>query len=178
MKKIMPFMLAIAFVAFSFAINAQDEKAQPSPFSKVEQKVGTTDVTIEYSRPGVKGRTIFGDLVPYDKRWRTGANAVTKITFSKDVTIEGKTLAAGSYALMTTPGSSSWKLHFFDYKDGSGRSYPADAKPALTVSAPSANMGEVKVESFLITIDGLRDDSASLMLVWDNIAVTASLGVK
>lgn len=170
--------LAIAFLACSVSMNAQDEKAAPSPFAKVEQKVGTTDVTIEYSRPGVKGRTIFGDLVPYDKRWRTGANSVTKITFSKDVTVGGKALAAGSYALMSTPGKASWDLHFFTYVDGSGRSYPADAKPALTVTAAAQNMGEVAVESFMIMIDGLRDDSANLMLVWDNIAVAAPLGVK
>lgn len=178
MKKLLTSLLTIAFFAFALSISAQDEKAAPSPFAKVEQKVGTTDVTIEYSRPGVKERKIFGDLVPYGKRWRTGANSVTKITFSKDVMVGGNKLAAGSYALMTTPAMSSWDVHFFDYVDGSGGSYPADAKPALTVKAEPQNMGDVRVESFMIMIDGLRDDSGTLMMVWDNIAVGVELGVK
>lgn len=177
MKKSLTFLLAIAFLACTISINAQDEKAAPSPFSKVEQKVGTTDVTIEYSRPGVKDRKIFGELVPYDKRWRTGANAVTKITFSKDVKVEGSDLAAGTYALMTTPGSSAWDVHFFPFDGGSPNSYN-DSKPTLTVKVNALNMGDVGVESFLIFIDQLRDTSGTLMIAWDNIAVPVQLMVK
>ncbi len=177
MKKLITSLFTICLLVGAVSLNAQDEKAAPSPFSKVEQKVGTTDFTIEYSRPGVKGRTIYGDLVPYDKMWRTGANGVTKLTINKDIMVEGQALAAGTYALMTTPGMSSWKVHFMTYTEGSPRAY-ADAKPVLSVSVTPQNMGEVKVESFMITIDGLRDDSGTLMIVWDNIAVPVSLGVK
>ena len=94
-------MLLIAATA-TLAIG-QISTPQPSPAATVTQTIGLTEVSVEYSRPGVKGRTIFGDLVPHDKVWRTGANAVTKITFSDDVTVEGKDLSAGSYAILTKP---------------------------------------------------------------------------
>lgn len=177
MKKLLTAAFALVLVASSMSLSAQEEKAAPSPFTKVEQKVGTTDVTIEYSRPGVKDRKIFGDLVPYDKRWRTGANAVTKITFSKDVKVEGKDLAAGTYALLTTPGRSAWDVHFFEYGEGSPNSYN-DSSPKLTVKVNALNMGEVAVESFLIFVDQLRDTSGTLMIAWDNIAVPVQLMVK
>ena len=77
--------LSLFVAAVSFSTNAQIKTPAPSPFQKIEQKVGLTDVTLEYSRPGVKGRTIFGDLVPFDKIWRTGANEATEIIFFKDV---------------------------------------------------------------------------------------------
>ena len=177
MKKLLTAFLAIAFLAVTVSVNAQDEKAAPSPFSKVEQKVGTTDVTIEYSRPGVKDRKIFGELVPYDKQWRTGANGVTKFTISKDIKVEGQDLAAGTYTLMTTPGSSTWEVHFMTYTEGSPRAY-ADAKPVLTAKVNAASLGDVSVESFLIFIDQLRDTSATLMIAWDNVAVPVKLMVK
>ncbi|GLR18523.1 DUF2911 domain-containing protein [Portibacter lacus] len=176
MKKLLTSVLAIAFFAFTISVNAQD-KAAPSPFSKVEQKVGTTDVTIEYSRPGVKDRKIFGELVPYGKQWRTGANAATKITFSKDVMVEGKTLAAGTYALFTTPGQSSWAVHFFEFGESGAGSY-GDKKPKLTVNVNSVDLGAVGVESFLIFIDQLRDTSGVLSIVWDTTLVPVQLTVK
>ena len=85
---------------------------QPSPKATVEQRVGLTDISVEYSRPGVRGRTIFGDLVPFGKTWRTGANSNTKVTFSSDVSIDGQTLNAGSYGLYTVPNENSWEIMF------------------------------------------------------------------
>ncbi|WP_235298087.1 DUF2911 domain-containing protein [Portibacter marinus] len=177
MKKLLTAVLAFAFFAFSLTLNAQDEKAAPSPFSKVEQKVGTTDFTVEYSRPGVKDRKVFGELVPYDKRWRTGANAVTKLTINKDIKVEGKELPAGTYALFTTPGTSKWDVHFFEYGEGSPNAYN-EAKPKLTVSVMPMNLGDVSVETFLIFFDQLRDESGTMMLAWDNVAVPVNLMVK
>ncbi|MBT8236820.1 MAG: DUF2911 domain-containing protein, partial [Bacteroidia bacterium] len=107
MKKL--FLLAGAFV-LSISLQGQMQTPAPSPFSKIEQKVGLTDVTVEYSRPSMKGRTIFGDLVPYDKLWRTGANARTKITFSDDIKFGSTDVKAGSYGLLTIPGMSSWDV--------------------------------------------------------------------
>ena len=104
MKKI---LLLLAVVALSFQMQAQVTTPQSSPFSKVEQKVGLTDVTLEYSRPSMKERKIFGDLVPYGKMWRAGANKNTMITFSDDVTIDGNELKAGSYAIFITPNEKS-----------------------------------------------------------------------
>ena len=89
MKKIILLVFAVTFCA---SANAQIKTPAPSPFQKIEQVVGLTNVTLEYSRPQMKGRKIFGGLVPYNKLWRTGANANTKITFSDDVEIGGKTI--------------------------------------------------------------------------------------
>ena len=84
MKKLVLFVFAVTLL---FSVDAQIETPQPSPFTKIEQKVGLTDVTLEYSRPSMKGRKIFGDLVPYGKMWRTGANKNTMVTFSDDVVV-------------------------------------------------------------------------------------------
>jgi len=130
-------LLTIALIfAVSFAVNAQVEAPQPSPSQKVEQKVGLTDVTLEYSRPSAKGRTIFGDLVPFGKLWRTGANKNTMITFSDDVKIGGNDLKAGSYAIFVTPTASSWDVVFYTDTEnwGTPRQWD-DAKVAAKVSA-------------------------------------------
>ena len=91
---------------------AQVRYPQASPHAVLTQAVGTTDVTIDYHRPGVKGRQVWGGLVPYDKVWRTGANEATMITFSDDVTIDGKPLPKGTYSLHTIPGKSEWTIIF------------------------------------------------------------------
>ena len=95
-------VLAGLLFFLAFSATAQ-ELPKPSPHSEVEQMVGLTTVSVDYSRPSAKGRTIFGDLVPFGKTWRTGANANTKVTFSSDVTVDGQTLKAGSYGLYTVP---------------------------------------------------------------------------
>ncbi len=96
MKKITFLLFA---VSMCFSLEAQIQTPAPSPSSTLEQKVGLTDVTVKYSRPAMRGRTIFGDLVPFDAIWRTGANENTTISFSDDVTVEGKPLKAGTYAI-------------------------------------------------------------------------------
>ncbi len=93
MKKLITLLMVFAV---TFTVNAQIETPQPSPLQKIEQKVGLTDVSVQYSRPSMKGRTIFGDLVPYGKLWRTGANQNTMVTFSTDVMVGESTLKAGS----------------------------------------------------------------------------------
>lgn len=100
----------IALFAVQININAQLEIPQPSLGATVTQTVGLTDITIEYSSPGMKDRTIFGELVKYDKIWRTGANKATKITFSRDVTINDKEVPKGSYSFFTIPGKKSWTI--------------------------------------------------------------------
>src|SRR5205807_609917 len=97
--------LALPLAAASTARAQQVDLPRPSPAAKVMQTVGLTDVSVDYSSPAVNARTIWGGVVPYDKVWRTGANSVTKITFSKDVTFGGKPIAAGTYALMTIPSA-------------------------------------------------------------------------
>ncbi|MEM6726848.1 MAG: DUF2911 domain-containing protein, partial [Bacteroidota bacterium] len=113
MKKfILPFILMLV-VAFVSNVQAQITTPQPSPFSKVEQKVGLVDVSVEYSRPSKKDREIFGGLVPYGEKWRTGANKNTIIEFSGDVTVQGEALKAGKYAIYTIPDKVSWTFMFY-----------------------------------------------------------------
>lgn len=165
MKKSITFLFALV-VAFS--LNAQVKTPQPSPFSKTTQKVGLTDVTLEYSRPGARGRTIFGDLVPYGKVWRTGANANTKITFSTSVTINGTTLKAGTYALYTIPNKKEWDVIF--YADASNWGNPAkwdEAKVAAKAKVLTHQL-PMKVESFTITFDDLTNNSATIGMIWEN----------
>ncbi|WP_425658910.1 DUF2911 domain-containing protein [Tenacibaculum ascidiaceicola] len=171
MKKI---LLSLFVVALSTNINAQLKTPAPSPAAKLEQTVGLTDVSVEYSRPSMKGRTIFGDLVPYGKVWRTGANANTKVTFSDDVTIDGKTLKKGTYALYTKPGKDSWEVLF--YSDANNWGTPKkwdDAKVAVSTTAKVEAM-PVKIETFTMSIDDLTNDSAVLGILWEN----AYVGVK
>jgi hypothetical protein len=171
MKKL---LLVLAVFAMAFNVNAQIETPQPSPFSKVEQKVGLTDVSIEYSRPNMRGRTIFGDLVPYGKLWRTGANKNTKITFSDDVTIDGKELKAGSYAIYVTPSVKSWEVVFYSDANNSGTPRVWDeTKVAAKVTADVYPL-PIKIETFTITFDDLASDSAVIGLMWSDVYV----GVK
>ena len=100
----------VLFLMIPFIGSKAQELPQPSPKAEVEQRVGLTDIEIEYSSPGVKGRKIFGGLVPYDKMWRTGANKATTIEFSKPVMIKGEKVPAGTYSLFTVPGTSKWTV--------------------------------------------------------------------
>lgn len=162
----------LAFVlAFVFTANAQIQTPQPSPFSKVKQTVGLTDVVLEYSRPSMKGRTIFGGLVPYDKIWRTGANARTKITFSDDVTIGGQEVKAGSYAIFTKPGETSWEVIFYDDPDGFGTPQELDESKIAAKTTAEVNNLPMEVETFTMTFDRLHNDGATLGFIWANAYV-------
>ena len=175
MKK---YLLATVFLCFCvFMAQAQVKTPSASPLCKVEQSVGMTDISIEYSRPGVKDRTIFGDLVPYDKKWRTGANRATKIKFSTDVNVGGVDIEAGQYALYSTPGASSWTMYF--YTDTSGGGVPSDwddSKVAATFSVKPMKIGMMH-ETMLINLNNVRNSSATIDLVWENTAVSMPLTV-
>lgn len=159
--------LLFLMLATAFSLDAQVETPAPSPFSKLKQTVGLTDVVLEYSRPSMKGRKIFGGLVPYDNLWRTGANARTKITFKDDVTINGDTLKKGTYAIFTKPNTNAWKVYF--YKDHQGGGVPRDwseAKIALTVTAQPQKL-PFPIQTFTMTFDDLKDDGATLGMLWE-----------
>ena len=167
----------VLLVGFNYTINAQVQTPQPSPFAKIEQKVGLTDVTIEYSRPGVKGRTIFGDLVPFGKTWRTGANANAKITFGNDVTVGETTLKAGTYAIFTVPNKESWEVLFYTDSDNWGTPQKWDAsKVAAQVSAKVFEL-PFNVESFTIDINNLQSDSATLGIFWEKTYISIPFSV-
>jgi hypothetical protein len=148
-----------------------------SPFSKVEQAVGLVDVTVEYSRPGKKDRALFGpgNLVEYGKLYRTGANAVTKVSFSDDVTLNGEALAKGSYALLTTPGAEMWKSHFYPYEGRSWSSYK-EKTPALTVSS-KVIMLENDLETFTIYFSNFKNDGGDMAIAWGKVYVPIQIGV-
>jgi len=149
MKKLL--LIAVVFT-LSYAVNAQIKTPAPSPLSKVEQKVGLTDITIEYSRPGVKGRKIFGELEAYGKVWRTGANARTKITFSDDVTIAGQSVKAGTYAIFVTPNEASWDVFFYTEYKGAGAPQEWDDAKVAAKATVEVNSLPFNVETFLIDI--------------------------
>lgn len=168
MKKI---ILSLFVLALTYATNAQIETPAPSPSQKIEQKVGLTDVTLEYSRPSMKGRKIFGGLQDYGKVWRTGANANTKLTFSTDFMIEGKTLKAGTYALYTIPGKKTWDIML--YTDATNWGNPRnwdDTKVAAKVTVDAQDI-PMDIETFTLTFDDLTNNSAVLGIMWERTYV-------
>jgi len=144
---------------------------QPSPKATVEQRVGLTDVSVEYSRPGVKGRAIFGDLVPFGKTWRTGANSNTKVTFSSDVSIDGQTLNAGSYGLYTVPNENSWEVMFYSESDNSGVPRDWDDTKVIAKTSVEVYSMPMNVETFTITFDDVSGTSAVIGILWEKTYV-------
>ena len=144
---------------------------QPSPKATVEQRVGLTDVSVEYSRPGVKGRAIFGDLVPFGKTWRTGANSNTKVTFSSDVSIDGQTLNAGSYGLYTVPNENSWEVMFYSESDNSGVPRDWDDTKVVAKTSVEVYSMQMNVETFTITFDDVSGTSAVIGILWEKTYV-------
>ncbi|MEC3966889.1 DUF2911 domain-containing protein [Flagellimonas halotolerans] len=168
MKK---FALLLFAVSMCFSLEAQIQTPAPSPASTLEQKVGLTDVTVKYSRPAMKGRKIFGDLVPFDAIWRTGANENTTITFSDDVTVQDKPLKAGTYAIYTRPNEAVWDVFFYTDTDNWGIPQEWDAsKVAATVKVETMEI-PMPIESFTITIDDLHNNGGTLGIMWENTYV-------
>lgn len=149
------------------AATAQVKTPQPSPFAKVEQMVGLTKVTLEYSRPSAKDRVVFGNLVPWDKLWRTGANANTKITFEDDVVIDGKTLPKGTYAIYSIPGQAFWDVFFYTDIDNNGLPQKWDENKIALHFKMDMEEFPIPVETFTILFGDLTNDSASLTFIWD-----------
>jgi hypothetical protein len=178
MKKINKISIAL-FVAFlaiaSTSFSQQLKTPAPSPTQTLDQAFGLSNIKIEYSRPGVKNRIIFGDLVPYDKVWRTGANSATKVTFGDDVTVEGKPLTAGTYALYTVPGKSSWDIIF--YKDlnlgGDVANYKKEDE-VLRVKVQPTSLAE-KIETFTMNVGDITSNTANIEIMWDKTKVTCKV---
>jgi hypothetical protein len=171
-------------VALSLAITAASALAQGPPALKlprasqnagVTQTLGTTDLAVKYCRPGVKGRAIWGGLVPYDQPWRTGANEVTTFSTSDTIQVEGQTLPAGTYGLVTIPGASTWAVVFSNQKDMWG-AYTYDPKQdqlRVTVTPQPAEM----VEWMQFTFDVTAPDAAELALRWEKLRVPVRITV-
>jgi hypothetical protein len=161
-------------VQFIEAHKRGNEESRTSPNAAVMQTIGTMPVTITYGRPGMRGRVIFGDLVPYDEVWRTGANESAVITFPKDVTIEGKSLKAGSYSLYTVPGEDNWTI-VFNSKTSWGTQYDK-SEDALRVQTQSKS-AETPMEQFMIYFQNVTDSSAEVVLQWDETKVPFTVEV-
>lgn len=174
MKKI---ILAVTSMFMALGVSSQIMTPQPSPAAVIQQTVGLTEVKITYSRPAMRGRSVFGNLVSFDKIWRTGANSNTKIQFDDAVLVEGSPLAAGEYALFSKPGSESWELYFYsDTNNGGLPSQWDEAKIAARATVP-VRKTDRQVESFTISIDDITNNDANLTLAWENTAVSLKIEV-
>lgn len=160
----------------SLGAYAQLETPQPSPFQVIDQKVGLTDVKLQYSRPSMKGRNIFGGLVPYDKMWRTGANANTTISFSHSVNIGKQQVPKGTYAIYTKPGMNSWEIYL--YADAGNRGLPSEWDESKVVASYKARVETLSrtVETFTLSFDQLTNNSVLLGFTWENTHVSLPIG--
>jgi hypothetical protein len=174
MKKI---IIALAIIIANFTIEAQVKTPQASPKATVFQTVGLTDVEVNYSRPGARGRAVFGNLVPFGKLWRTGANENTTVSFSDDVIIDGKTLKKGKYALYTIPKIESWEIIFYATTDNWGTPQEFnEANVALRTTVKEEALPKA-VETFTIGINDLDSNFAYLEIYWENSYVALKFEV-
>ncbi|MGR3811650.1 DUF2911 domain-containing protein [Jiulongibacter sp. NS-SX5] len=173
MKKLL-FGLA---VLFSVQLNAQNLKTPaPSPSQTIKQDFALSSIEINYSRPSMKGRDIFGSLVPFGEKWRTGANGATTIKFGQDVKLQGKDVKAGTYSIITVPGKESWDVMLCT--EGTSVFNFKDENVVTTVSANVVNM-PMEMETFTIVIDNMSNTSADISFLWDEtvaiMTVTADI---
>lgn len=148
----------------------QIQMPQASPSAKITQQVGLTSVTVDYSRPSVKGRKIFGELVPFGQVWRTGANNATIINFSTPVTMGGKEIPSGSYALYTIPDKSEWTIVLSKNTELWGAIGYSNADDVVRFQVESAKTSK-KYETFEITFNNIKDNGADISIKWENTRV-------
>ena len=175
MKK---YLIIFTLLAFSYSFS-QIKTPQPSPATSMNQIVGLTEIEVEYSRPSMRGREIFGNLVPYNKIWRTGANASTKISFSDDVVINDNKVKAGKYSIFTIPNESEWE--FILYNDTSVRGVPGDwnnNNVVLSTMVETKKFPEtISIETFTIAFDALNNNYAVMLMMWDDVYVPVTINV-
>ncbi|MFZ1749693.1 MAG: DUF2911 domain-containing protein, partial [Saprospiraceae bacterium] len=176
MKNVFSFILLSACMFLLTDVSAQIKTPAPSQGAKVETMVGLTSVTLDYSRPSKNGRKIYGDLVPFDAMWRTGANKNSMISFSDDVMIGGATVKKGTYAIFTKPGKMSWEVYF--YSDTENWGTPEkwdDTKVAakVMVTPQAGNM----VETFTLDVANVTNESFHLQILWDNVVIPVKIDV-
>ena len=181
MRSSHPAVAAIAALALTVSLHrdARAELVLPrvSQSAKVEQTIGVTNLSLSYSRPGVKGRAIWGALVPYDKPWRTGANDATVFTTSGDISIAGQKLPAGTYSFFTIPGASQWTLIFSKQKDQWG-AYDYDrTQDQLRVTATPSATGDSQ-EWLWLGFDGLSATGGEMVIRWEKLRVAVPISVE
>jgi hypothetical protein len=179
MKKVLTLLL----LAFCVAAEAQIQTPAASPAGSVTSVVGLTDVKVNYSRPKMKGRKIFGAgkdfLVPYGELWRTGANNGTVISFSDDVKVEGKEVKKGEYLVLTIPGASEWTVILYsDVSMGGNTTAYDQSKDAARFNVKADRLND-RVETFTVSIGDISDDNtnAKVQLAWENTSVKFGITV-
>ena len=165
--------LIAALVTFGASnLSAQLQRPMASPLGKTEQKVGLTDIKVEYSRPSKNDRVIFGDVVPFNELWRTGANDKTKFTASDAILFGNDTLKAGTYAIFTKPSVENWEVIFYtDYAGSGAPEVVEEEKVAYRTTVITSALNDV-VETFTISLDNTTTKSAILNLSWDKTRVS------
>lgn len=168
-------LLALSLVCCTaFFANAQTLKTPaPSPSQTLKQDFGISTIELNYSRPGMKGRKIFGDLVPYGKVWRTGANSATRIKFSDDVTIGGQQLKAGEYAIYTVPNEGSWDIIINKGSENWGTDYKQE-DDIMRVKATPVKLDQ-PVETFTMQFANVKPTSTDLQILWDKTMVSVPI---
>jgi len=176
MLKLFHLSLILTFILSLSVAGQEFRPPRPSPDATVSQYVGITKITVDYSSPGVKGRKIWDDLVPYGKIWRTGANEVTSITFSDPVKVNGHDLPAGTYGIHIIPGENDWEIIFSkDTKVDDPMTYD-QKKDALRIKVkPEKNQF---TERMAFTITDMTDNSANVNLIWENLKVPFKVEVN
>lgn len=168
----------LVFFGLSLSIlQAQIDSPKPSPTAEIEQTVGLTQIELEYSRPGVKGRTIFGDLVPYGQVWRTGANHCTVISFEETVTFAGKTVKEGTYGLFTIPGKDEWTIIISSQNDLGGSAGYDESKDVVRFTAKPEKAPNT-IETFTIDFMDFTDNGATMAIMWEKTIVKIPVTVN
>ena len=175
-------MRAIIFTLLLFTVNlsfSQINTPRVSPASEVEQMVGLTEIEIKYSRPSMRGREVFGNLVPFGKVWRTGADNSTKISFDTDVIISGKTIQSGTYSIFSIPNKESWEIIL--YSDVELWGVPRDWSENKIVFSSMFDVKKLKksnsVETFTISFNNLTNNDVNMSISWENTSVDIKIEV-
>src|SRR5215471_15197809 len=177
--KLQPFALCLAVLAVAASVFAQSDLKLPdvSQAAEVKQRIALTDITVNYHRPLVNGRKIWGGLVPYGKVWRTGANENTTIEFSDAVSVEGKPLAKGIYGLHMIPNPDSWTVIFSKTNTAWGSySYKQD-EDALRVNVKAKPLAEQK-EALEFDFENLKPTSTAVTMKWEKLGVPFTVSVN
>lgn len=159
--------LITALLAISVSAYSQWTIPAASPRATVEQQFSMSKITVDYGRPGVKGRKIFGDLVPYGKVWRAGANSSTKIEFRQSINFGGVVVPAGKYGLYIQPNEKDWKIILNSDSQSWGTAYDA-SKDLYSVVVPVQKMTD-RQEFFEIALQPVDDNAVDLVFKWDNV---------
>ena len=156
---------------------AQIQTLQTSPSAKIEQVVGLTNVTIDYSRPAKRDRKIMGELVPMGEIWRAGANENSTLSFSDPVKVGGKNLDAGTYSLFIRPGKSMWEVFFYTETDNWGLPEKWNTESIAVVVETEIIQLKTTIESFTISLDDLYNNGANINIMWENTKVSIPIEV-